>query len=306
MRADRYNCFLVCFLTGLFMPGCDYESDNVNESPHTLIFPNDGETQVQGTTCQVEWTDEQSSTMRIRLLRSGRICTYIAEQVPNTSKFSWDIPDTLTEGNDYTIKVLSNEDDFLYFESERPFKILKQGDTSSFTDTRDGQVYKTVKLAGRWWMAENFNYDTDGSWCYGGINSNCSAYGRLYTITTALDACPPGWHLPTDDEWQTLEAYLGIPIKDINTTGLRGINAGYLLTSEDGLGFLAKFAGYMNTRYPMYYSLNQTACFWTSTYDAPSRKYWVRQLSSNSAKIERNRSAANYNGFSVRYIKDQE
>jgi uncharacterized protein (TIGR02145 family) len=40
--------------------------------------------------------------------------------------------------------------------------------------------------------------------CYDDKPDNCKKYGRLYDWGTALGACPPDWHLPSFDEWQTL------------------------------------------------------------------------------------------------------
>jgi uncharacterized protein (TIGR02145 family) len=58
-------------------------------------------------------------------------------------------------------------------------------------------------------MAENLNYDAEGSKCYKNESENCDKYGRLYKWTTARTVCPSGWHLPSDAEWTRLTDNVG-------------------------------------------------------------------------------------------------
>ena len=108
----------------------------------------------------------------------------------------------------------------------------------TFVDERDGQEYKYTTIGDQVWMAENLNYNAEGSICQGKDESKCELYGRLYQYTwqdrntgrdtinwDLLDSvCPSGWHLPKLAEWEKLQISMGND----------GKNAAYRLKSVNG------------------------------------------------------------------------
>jgi len=130
---------------------------------------------------------------------------------------------------------------------------------SSFTDERDGKVYKTVKIGAQWWMAENLNYDMAGSVCYDGIESNGLLYGRLYHNYGLSDACPSGWHIPSNVEWQSLITFVG----GAGTGGNKLKSKVYWANNGNGTddyGFSALPGGYHDSY--NYSSIGSAAAFW--------------------------------------------
>lgn len=71
-------------------------------------------------------------------------------------------------------------------------------------DKRDEKRYHTIQddPDGPVWMTENLNYEKSGSTCYESISQNCDETGRMYSWEEALIACPKGWRLPSEKDWE--------------------------------------------------------------------------------------------------------
>jgi uncharacterized protein (TIGR02145 family) len=129
----------------------------------------------------------------------------------------------------------------------------------TLTDSRDRNNYKTVKIGGATWMAENLKYaPSDGnSWCYGGnlksADPECVKYGRMYDWATAMGinasynrgkwdggdtrhrgVCPAGWHLPSRGEWDNLAKSAGGKMSSDYAVKHDWLNAGTKLKSATG------------------------------------------------------------------------
>ena len=102
-------------------------------------------------------------------------------------------------------------------------------------------------------MAQNLNYDVgEGCWVYEkssgflglGAKKKEEGYGRLYTWEAAKKACPPGWRLPTDEEWRALAMAHG-GLWDGNHQG-DPQKAYWVLIEGGSSGFAALLGGYRN------------------------------------------------------------
>jgi uncharacterized protein (TIGR02145 family) len=107
--------------------------------------------------------------------------------------------------------------------------------SGTFTDSRDGQTYKTVKIGKQTWMAQNLNYQTQrGSWCYDNNADNCKKYGRLYDWEIAKTVCPKGWRLPSREDWDYLGQAVGGEKSPVDIGNTDWYGAGKKLKSKSG------------------------------------------------------------------------
>jgi uncharacterized protein (TIGR02145 family) len=139
--------------------------------------------------------------------------------------------------------------------------------SGTFTDPRDGKIYKTVKIGKQTWMAENLNYEASGGKCYDNNPINAQKYGRLYNWETAKRVCPPSWHLPSNEEWQELVDFAGgdkIAGKKLKATNGWDSFYGRSGNGTDEYGFAALPGGYGFSN-GNFYKIGKSSSWWTAT-----------------------------------------
>jgi uncharacterized protein (TIGR02145 family) len=206
----------------------------------------------------------------------------------------------------------------------------------SLKDSRDGRVYKTVKIGNQEWMAENLNADrfrngdiipqakTDDewkaasengkpAWCYYDNDSkNGEKYGKLYNWYAVSDArglAPKGWHIPSDEEWTVLTEYLEEGREYTAATKMRSKQDwkyDVLGTNSSGFSGLPggmRFGnGMLYGNELLFYSANIFGYWWSSTEDSTNRA-WIRTMNTNVSTVFRN-NWFKANGLSVRCLRD--
>jgi uncharacterized protein (TIGR02145 family) len=132
-------------------------------------------------------------------------------------------------------------------------------------------------------------------------NKNYATYGVLYNWPSALAACPPGWHLPSDAEWTALSDYLGG--KEVSGGKMKETGTAHWLSPNTGAtnesGFSTLPGG--NREPDGFFGLGFMAMFWSSSVSENTSFAWDRLLSLKDDGVSRDGHLKN-NGFSVRCL----
>ena len=208
-------------------------------------------------------------------------------------------------------------------DDDTPAKVAPTAE-GTFVDTRDGHEYHWVKYGNLDWMTENFSYDINDANnssiyqpdydFYNKTNTEYLAkYGRLYTLNGALKACPEGWRLPTDADWQNLERTLGMSAKDAAGTDWRGHVAHSMFTMQgDTCALNLLLGGYYDSYWGMGTSfwryMSTYGYYWTATADTTKsgQYYYFRKMAYNRVAVYRQSMEPSNYMLSVRYVRDDQ
>jgi uncharacterized protein (TIGR02145 family) len=222
---------------------------------------------------------------------------------------------------------------------------VANSNSNTVTDV-EGNVYRTVKIGNQVWTAENLQTTkyNDGSpilnitdkitwdscyftltaaYCHYNNTTNSDSikkFGVLYNwfaVNTGILA-PSGWHVPTDEEWDTLQDYLIVNGYnwDETTTGNKiaksmAAQTDWKSSSESSLGndlpqnnksgFSALPSGVRDIDYG-FYGRDSNSYWWSST-NGGACGSWYRGLSLDYEDFLKPFNAKS-SGFSVRLVRD--
>ncbi|HTX87397.1 MAG TPA: PKD-like domain-containing protein [Bacteroidales bacterium] len=182
----------------------------------------------------------------------------------------------------------------------------------NLTDVRDNKIYPTVDLGTQCWMAVNLDYGmviassqmqwdncSNEKYCYNDNPLQCAVNGGLYQWDELMQfvstpgvqgLCPPGWHIPSENDWNILFAFYinnGFAGSPLKYTGYSGFNA--LLSGSRLVNNAWDFQGF-------------ATLLWSSTAYGPY-KAWAHGMNDPDPSVSRYPSYR-VNAFSVRCIKD--
>jgi uncharacterized protein (TIGR02145 family) len=172
---------------------------------------------------------------------------------------------------------------------------------NKFTDPRDGNVYRTITIENRTWMAENLKFKAEGGGAFYFDNNpnNEAAYGVLYDWKMATKACPDGWHLPSGAEFRSL-------INNFERDDAWG------KTKSGPVSFEIQLAG-MQDYEGTFTEMDESGYYWTSTeYDSGNAEFFSYLIINDKPVIDISRAedmadihgAEKSNKYSVRCVKN--
>jgi uncharacterized protein (TIGR02145 family) len=299
---------------------------NMNEGPEKAANPEPGDgSSGVSTLCTLSWTCQDPENDQLTFdvyFGDNPNPPLVAEGI---EKYTYDcLP--LEYQTDYYWKIVAHdpyghasEGDIWQFTTNESVNPM-----GTFRDPRDGKFYKTVEIDGKVWMAENLNagsminasnggINNDGyqkdttkieKYCYSNKPENCDIYGGLYQWDAAMrfgdvsgseGICPPGWHIPTQAEWEELFLYYEDDL---------GVDAGSALMLGSQSGFQALFSGYLIFAERKYYDIRQAGYFWSSTVN-PQLNHLSIGRSVYRGKVDfQEDTYQKVNGLPVRCLKD--
>ena len=172
------------------------------------------------------------------------------------------------------------------------------------TDSRDGQTYRTLYIAGHTWMAENLNFADSSKLsilegnnrCYDDDPGECEAFGRLYSREAALNdsrctcyngscpsmsgnvqgVCPDGWHIPSKSEAEQLANSVANQASSLNSSN--GWDADHRGNNSTGMSFVGAGVYRRQSGYVGFQGKGKYFNLWVYDASSPNEKWYLMDI----------------------------
>ncbi len=194
---------------------------------------------------------------------------------------------------------------------------IKDTQEGIFVDLRDGQSYNFKTYGTQCWMTQNLNYDCDGSYFNPEDSVANMKKGRFYNMKSANSACPDGWHLPSNQEWETFAQYISEVYGPFAKKDWDWEKIGEILLEPSlkdryslvpDIGFKALWTGeyvYMNNRWVSSFKDSETAWWSSSVMDYHSNWIWSIKKIDPDPDMLYNEVASYRSWLTIRCIKNK-
>lgn len=273
-----------------------------------LVSPNGGENWLVGSSQNITWTQTNITNIKIEYTTNNGISwsTIIATTPAISGSYLWTIPNTIS--THCKIRISDALNNLIVDLSNLLFQISAAYSNPCAgipTVTYSGKIYNTILIGTQCWLKENLDVgtitpgdqnQTDNSiiekYCYNNDPNNSTIYGGLYQWAEAVQykngatnitfpspvfsepvqgICPPGWHIPSLTEYQTL-------VKSVSANGgnaLKSIGQGIGDGSGTNTSGFSALLGGSRQDDGSFYGLGVHTYFWSTTESNPSMVYYM-------------------------------
>jgi len=138
------------------------QSESFSIGPKSILnitSPFSGEILEKGKTIDIAWEDNLSGNISLELYKNGWLSETIAGNIPSSSPFLWTVPENISTGDDYRIRIVSEDKKWL-FDEISGFVSIQNPVIVSFPYVQDFERFEEgTELSSFWEQLETEDLD---------------------------------------------------------------------------------------------------------------------------------------------------
>ncbi|MDY7002570.1 MAG: Ser-Thr-rich GPI-anchored membrane family protein [Cyanobacteriota bacterium] len=188
----------------------------------TVNSPNGGNTLEPGESYTITWNDNIDENVKLELYKGGSLSSTIASSTPSDGSYSWAVPETITSGGDYKVKITSFSDSSVSDLSDSNFTIEPDEEVNITSPTSSTSLEPGELHTIRW--TDNFS-DRIRLELYKG-----SSFQQTISSSTPSDGSY-SWTVPTS---LSSASNYNIKIRNVNDSSVYDYSSNFTIESQTG------------------------------------------------------------------------